>query len=629
MTTLAEHMIVDGAENRPSMLEKSMYNSWQSRMMLYIKGKENARMILNSVLNGPLVCGTIKVNGVTRTKTYEELTEQEKLQDDCDIRATNIVLQGLPPDVYSLVNHHNVYLKKGESLYEYYLRFAQLINDMHTIRMKMQPVQVNTKFLNSLQPEWSKFVTDVKLVKNMHTSDYGQLYAYLSQHEAHANEVRLMRERFPDPLALTQISSSPSVPQHAYQAPTISQQPQAEFLQLDAGLAVPSFLPGDDPFAKTKLPFRMVGLQFNKFRGDKVRVLLVLDGEQLAFLADPRVAEGQDTQITMPHNAAVQTDDLDSFDSYCDKAPGAKAVLMANLSSYDSNVISEVPISETNQDNSILDNCVQEMYYSEQPTFDPASDIEIIIKTEVRSKLPVGSWGFEHTKDVFLTEVIPFMNSLRESFKDFDNGLHLKLNEVKTVFNQMEAVVEQCSVYKKCFEIQKKELLLENDRLLELIISQDLVHTAVNTLAAITDYESMRMSYTKEYNRNLTLKAELSKMNKLSKTCSRLQKHCISLELKLQQNKESFQNNRSCNNLDAPAFKELFVINDLKAQLQAKESSISKLRAYIATLKGKDVSDNSVPVNSAIVIAPGMFRSDLEPLYSKLKNKMEAHEDYL
>ncbi|GKC91027.1 hypothetical protein Tco_1151676, partial [Tanacetum coccineum] len=108
MTTLAEHMIVDGAENRPSMLEKSMYNSWQSRMMLYIKGKENARMILNSVLNGPLVYGTIKVHGVTRTKTYEELTEQEKLQDDCDIRATNIVLQGLPPDVYSLVNHHNV-----------------------------------------------------------------------------------------------------------------------------------------------------------------------------------------------------------------------------------------------------------------------------------------------------------------------------------------------------------------------------------------------------------------------------------------------------------------------------------------------------------------------------------------
>ncbi|GKB27192.1 hypothetical protein Tco_0866593 [Tanacetum coccineum] len=41
-----------------------------------------------------------------RKKKYAELTEQEKLQDDCDVQATNIILQGLPPDVYSVVNHH-------------------------------------------------------------------------------------------------------------------------------------------------------------------------------------------------------------------------------------------------------------------------------------------------------------------------------------------------------------------------------------------------------------------------------------------------------------------------------------------------------------------------------------------
>ncbi|GJU44723.1 hypothetical protein Tco_1201989 [Tanacetum coccineum] len=102
----------------------------------------------------------------------------------------------------------------------------------------------------------------------------------------------------------------------------------------------------------------MVGLQSNKCRGDRVRVLLVLDEEHLAFLADLRVAESQDTQTTITHNAAFQTDELDAFDSNCDEAPGAKAVLMANLSSYDSDVISEVPISETNNDNCVLDNYV-------------------------------------------------------------------------------------------------------------------------------------------------------------------------------------------------------------------------------------------------------------------------------
>ncbi|GKD85186.1 hypothetical protein Tco_1356340 [Tanacetum coccineum] len=67
----------------------------------------------------------------------------------------------------------------------------------------------------------------------------------------------------------------------------------------------------------------------------------VLDEEQLAFLADPGVKNSQDTQTTMTNNAAFQTDDLDAFDSDCDEAPDAKAVLKANFSSYNSDVISE------------------------------------------------------------------------------------------------------------------------------------------------------------------------------------------------------------------------------------------------------------------------------------------------
>ncbi|GJX15338.1 hypothetical protein Tco_0216170 [Tanacetum coccineum] len=157
MTTLAEHMTVARDDNRPSMLEKTMYTSWSSRMRLYIKGKETGRIMLNSIDNGPLVYDTIEENGVTRPKKYEELTDVKKLQDYCDVKATNIILQGVPPEVYSLVNHHQVAKEiwdrvkllmqgselsyqececklyndldrfssiKGESLHEYYLRFA-------------------------------------------------------------------------------------------------------------------------------------------------------------------------------------------------------------------------------------------------------------------------------------------------------------------------------------------------------------------------------------------------------------------------------------------------------------------------------------------------------------------------
>ncbi|GJW39546.1 retrovirus-related pol polyprotein from transposon TNT 1-94 [Tanacetum coccineum] len=181
--TLAEYMILLDADNRPPMLDKDL---------------------------------------MIRTKKYTELSATEKIQDDCDMKATNIILQGLPADIYSLVNHHRVakdlrervqllmqgtsltkqerecklydafdkftHIKRA-SLHTYYLRFTQLINDMNIYKMNMEQFQVSTKFLNNLLPEWSKFVTDVKLVKDLHTSNFDQLHAYLEQHELHANEV--------------------------------------------------------------------------------------------------------------------------------------------------------------------------------------------------------------------------------------------------------------------------------------------------------------------------------------------------------------------------------------------------------------------------------------------------------
>ncbi|GJV70173.1 hypothetical protein Tco_1485682 [Tanacetum coccineum] len=72
----------------------------------------------------------------------------------------------------------------------------------------------------------------------------------------------------------------------------------------------------------------------------------ILDEEQLAFLADLGIPASQ-AQTIIPHNAAFQTEDLDTYDSDCDDLLTAQAVLMANISNYGSNVISEVPNSKT------------------------------------------------------------------------------------------------------------------------------------------------------------------------------------------------------------------------------------------------------------------------------------------
>ncbi|GJV78801.1 retrovirus-related pol polyprotein from transposon TNT 1-94 [Tanacetum coccineum] len=357
MSTLAKFMIVVGADNRPLMLDKSMYDSWSSHMELYIENKANGRMILNSIKNGPLIWPTIKVDGVTGPKKYEELAAAEKLQADCDLKATNIVLQGLPPDVYSLFTHQKV----AKEIWD---RVKLLIQGTALSRQEREC---------KLYDEFNKFT-------------YVKVNYYISTTEAYQHQIS---------------HPTPSVPLNAYPSPLITQQPQTEFPQLDSGLATPVFLPGDDPIAclNKAMAFmstdgKVIVQQVQRRQGQsfagmankgnatssrvnntagqarvvkcyncqgeghmarqctqhkrprnsawfKEKMLLVeaqesgqvLDEEQLAFLADPRFLDVQAIKTTIPQNASFQTDDLNAYDSDCDDVSSAKAVLMANLSS--------------------------------------------------------------------------------------------------------------------------------------------------------------------------------------------------------------------------------------------------------------------------------------------------------
>ncbi|GKD67209.1 hypothetical protein Tco_1309317 [Tanacetum coccineum] len=108
MTTLADKSLLSGGDNKPSMLEKHLYDSWKSRMELYMLNRPHGRVILASVEKGPLVWPIITVDGVTRPKDYTELTPAETIQADCDIKAINIILQGLPTKIYALISQHRV-----------------------------------------------------------------------------------------------------------------------------------------------------------------------------------------------------------------------------------------------------------------------------------------------------------------------------------------------------------------------------------------------------------------------------------------------------------------------------------------------------------------------------------------
>nr|GFC20797.1 hypothetical protein [Tanacetum cinerariifolium] len=74
MASLADKAILSSADNRPHMPEKDMYDSWKSKMELYMLNRQHDKMILESVEHGPLLWPTIEEEGVTRLKKYSELS---------------------------------------------------------------------------------------------------------------------------------------------------------------------------------------------------------------------------------------------------------------------------------------------------------------------------------------------------------------------------------------------------------------------------------------------------------------------------------------------------------------------------------------------------------------------------
>ncbi|GJU92681.1 hypothetical protein Tco_1317437 [Tanacetum coccineum] len=117
MANLSKDIQCAGSDTRPPMLDKADFASWQQRIRLYYRGKDNGVNILKSIDEGPFQMGTMRVTvaegtegplnlGPERPRVYSNLSQDEKDRYNADIRATNIILQGLPKDIYSLINHY-------------------------------------------------------------------------------------------------------------------------------------------------------------------------------------------------------------------------------------------------------------------------------------------------------------------------------------------------------------------------------------------------------------------------------------------------------------------------------------------------------------------------------------------
>nr|GFA18404.1 hypothetical protein [Tanacetum cinerariifolium]GFA19720.1 hypothetical protein [Tanacetum cinerariifolium] len=242
-------------------------------------------MILESVENGPLIWPMFEKNSVTRPRKYSELTPPEAIQADCDVKATNIILQGLPLKVSLLQLEYPPAVNPQPQQAE----FTQLDSGLTVSVFKQgdDPIDAINHMMSFLLVVFtSRYPTTNNQLRN---SSNPRKQATINDGRVNLQPVQWRKVFFATGTSRTYT------------------------------LAASGML--------------LVQAQANG---------QILHEEELAFLQDLEIAEGQATQTVITHNAAYQADDLDAYDSNCDELNTAKVALMANLSHYGSDALVEL-----------------------------------------------------------------------------------------------------------------------------------------------------------------------------------------------------------------------------------------------------------------------------------------------
>nr|GEX50212.1 integrase, catalytic region, zinc finger, CCHC-type, peptidase aspartic, catalytic [Tanacetum cinerariifolium] len=424
-------------------------------------------MILESIKHGPLIWPTIEEMEVTRTKKYAELSATEKHQADCDMKAINIILQGLPTEIHSLVNHH----RGSKDLWE-------------NFQLLMQGTRANTS-----------------------------------------------------------------------------------------------------------------GTRGNYSGQQRIVKCFKCQGE------DAGIAEGPVPQSVITHNAAYQAEDLDAYDSNCDEIPIAKAVLMANLSSYGSDILSEV-----NKDNIMVNESLSaelERYRERVKLLEERQNVDL----STREKLIINNIIQE--KNAQFADLEKEINNLKQTLSEQSNEkelLTIIINVLKNEFKEKEAknIDTKIALEKKVKELDNIVCKMGKSvqTIRPMLYDSNVIAKKTNVIS-IADFEE-----------TLILE-EMSRSKMLLK-----QSNLMVLEKKVNTKPINyFELNRLFEYFGKRFVPQLELSDELALHHIIDQSSFSLVKIEAPRELPK--------MSNATTMASGMYNLDPITLAPQVKNNRETHEYYL
>ncbi|GKD30529.1 hypothetical protein Tco_1241307 [Tanacetum coccineum] len=358
----------------------------------------------------------------------------------------------------------------------------------------------------------------------------------------------------------------------------------------------------------------------NEYFKDKMQLMqaqenrVVLDEEQFLFIAggqtntfDDDVDEAPVQDLALNEDNVFQADKCDAFDSDVDEAPTAQTMFMKNLSSanpiydnvgpsYDSDILSEVQDHDNYLDSVGEYHEVHEMQNDVQPNYIVDSDAEytsdrnIILCEKYAAQCVFANEQNKVVKESLTAELARYKEQVEvnekmarfeltereqkideqmriiitdQHFEGIQMALVKEVKEMKEIFEQMEAEVDQNVVDKKSVEIERKNLLIENENLIADCLSNELLYSVMNDVNIVSRFSKLHDAYTVGQARCLELEAEISKLkhkikkddhSEMIKRFSNLEIDHLNLQLKYQNIKERFGHNKSQTSQDTPEF---------------------------------------------------------------------------
>nr|GEX40789.1 hypothetical protein [Tanacetum cinerariifolium] len=448
-------------------------------------------MIPESVENGPLIWPTIEENGMTRPRKYSELTHVKAIQADCDVKATNIILQGLPPEVYALVSNHKVakeiweriqLLVQGTSLtkherecklYDEFDKFGYKKGETlqgqaaHTVITHNAAYQADD--LDAYDSDCDELNTaKVALMANL--SHYGS-DVLAEVHNPDNNDNNMINQSV-QAMSSSEQSSVVNcseteitndiniIPYSQY----VHETQQAADQNLNSSVQQDALILSVIDQLKTQ---KAQQLKIKLYDGNVIKntcAIVISDSEETLMLAkESRSKMLLKQQDLMVLEKKVNTTPVDyaNYMNSSDPGPSCRPTKFK--------VPKELPKV------SMVNTSLKKLKHN-LAGFD-----EVVKERTMTTTITEGSWGFEHTKACFRDEIISFVKALKGIFNTFDQYLIDELTEVQNVFHQMEHAVEQHPLNDELRKLKGKDL--DDNTVTKHTIAPEMLKVNVEPLA--------------------------------------------------------------------------------------------------------------------------------------------------